>query len=81
MVSADAKKVESPSLPGDKRPLISDEASAATGGTGLGKVHLIHILLHFFIYILLHFFIYILVHFLSTSTSSSTSFTSLPTSL
>ena len=73
MVSADAKKVESPSLPGDKRPLISDEASAATGGTGLGKVHLIHLLLHFFNYIL--------VHFLSTSTSSSTSFTSLPTSL
>ena len=73
MVSADAKKVESPSLPGDKRPLISDEASAATGGTGLGKVHLIHLLLHFFIYIL--------VHFLSTSTSSSTSFTSLPTYL
>ena len=46
MVSADAKKVESPSLPGDKRPLISDEASAATGGTGLGKVHLIHLFAH-----------------------------------
>ena len=73
MVSADAKKVESPSLPGDKRPLISDEASAATGGTGLGKVHLIHLLLHFFIYIL--------VHFLSVSTSLSASFTPLPTSL
>ena len=29
---------QAPSLPGDKRPLISDEASAATGGTEPGKV-------------------------------------------
>ena len=38
MVSGDAKKAESPSLPGDKRPLISDEASAATAETELRKV-------------------------------------------
>ena len=31
-------RLGAPSLPGDKRPLISDEASAATGGTEPGKV-------------------------------------------
>ena len=33
---------QAPSLPGDKRPLISDEASAATAGTEPGKVLLLN---------------------------------------